>query len=161
MESNRYSPPLAPVADPVVAERAPPLWNPNAAANWSLLFTAAFGAYLHMRNWQALGETQRAARSRVWMWAVLGLLAAWVVMGVLLPESPLSRGGDRVIGFGLLVSWYFASAREQARYVKERFGDGYPRRGWGKPLLAALGCIAGFLLVLFVIGFGLAMAGRA
>lgn len=32
------------------------LWNPNAAANWSLLFTPLFGAYLHMLNWRSLGE---------------------------------------------------------------------------------------------------------
>jgi predicted amidophosphoribosyltransferase len=27
------------------------IWNPNAASNWSLVFTPAFGSYLHARNW--------------------------------------------------------------------------------------------------------------
>jgi hypothetical protein len=46
------------------ADAAPALWNPNAAANWSLLFSPMFGAWLHMKNWAALGEPERAAARR-------------------------------------------------------------------------------------------------
>jgi hypothetical protein len=33
----------------------------------------------------------------------------------------------------LLIAWYVGAARSQARYVKDRFGTSYPRRGWGNP----------------------------
>ena len=39
--------------------RLVPIWNPNAAANWSLIFTPAFGAYIQMLNWQRLGQEPR------------------------------------------------------------------------------------------------------
>ena len=42
------------------------LWNPNAAANWSLLFTPIFGSYLQFRNWQALGKKDEADNARNW-----------------------------------------------------------------------------------------------
>lgn len=31
------------------------LWNPNAAVNWSVLFTPIFGAWIQAKNWKALG----------------------------------------------------------------------------------------------------------
>ena len=36
------------------------LWNPDAAACWSMLFTPLFGTILVIRNWEALGEPKRA-----------------------------------------------------------------------------------------------------
>jgi hypothetical protein len=32
---------------PTLGTTAPAIWNPNSAANWSLFFTPAFGAYLN------------------------------------------------------------------------------------------------------------------
>jgi hypothetical protein len=164
MESNPYSPPLAPVADAgrlSDASLAPPLWNPNAAANWSLLFTAAFGAWLHARNWEALGEPRRAARSRAWMWAVIAILLAWTLIPLMMPASAAIEAGRRTLGLVLLLAWYFVSAREQARFVKERFGAEYPRLGWGRPLLVALGCLVAVMAVTFAIGFTVAMLSHA
>jgi hypothetical protein len=51
MTTNLYAPPKAQVADIVQGEAAPALWNPGAAASWSLLLSPAFGAFLHMKNW--------------------------------------------------------------------------------------------------------------
>jgi hypothetical protein len=50
MTTNLYAPPKAQVADIVQAEAAPALWNPGAAASWSLLLSPAFGAILHPHN---------------------------------------------------------------------------------------------------------------
>ena len=50
MNPNPYAPPTARVDDVATGDAAPALWNPNAAANWSLLFSPAFGAWLHMKN---------------------------------------------------------------------------------------------------------------
>jgi len=41
---------------------------------WSLLFTPAFGAFLQMRNWEALGEPSKAVTSRIWVAVTLVVL---------------------------------------------------------------------------------------
>jgi hypothetical protein len=61
----------APPAAPTLGNA---IWNPNAAANWSLLFSPAFGAYLHMLNWRALGQPGRAASAQHWFLASLTML---------------------------------------------------------------------------------------
>jgi hypothetical protein len=60
-------------------EAAGAIWNPAAAARWSLLFTPAFGAFIHMRNWQTLEQPERAASARRWFLASLALLAPQVL----------------------------------------------------------------------------------
>ena len=44
----------------VVAREGNAIWNPNAASNWSIIFTPAFGSYLHALNWRTLGEEEHA-----------------------------------------------------------------------------------------------------
>jgi len=139
VSDNVFAPPKAKL-EREATEEAPALWNPNAAANWCLLFTAAFGAYLHMRNWQALGQPDRARASRNWMIAVIGVVVILPSLGALAGFP----GVGSLVAFALLVTWYFVSARAQMRYVKETFGDAYPRKGWGLPLLAA------FVIVMLV-----------
>ncbi len=92
------------------------LWNPNAAANWSLLFSPAFGAYLHMKNWEALGDNDKAKSSKTWF-------ISSIILSIL------------GLGFFVLVAWYFSIGKKQAKYVKEKFGDRYTRKSWGAPLL--------------------------
>jgi hypothetical protein len=148
---NRYAPPKAKLADAELSDDAPALWNPNAAANWSLLLTPAFGAYLHMRNWQALGEPDKAAASRNWIYVTLGMISLSVIAGVLWGSSRGLEALSRLVGFALLLVWYFSSGRAQAAYVKERFGNDYARKGWGKPLLAGFGAIIGFFFLVGII----------
>jgi hypothetical protein len=64
----------------------PRLWNPNAAASWSLLLTPAFGAWLHAANWRALGKPERSAANMVWVWLTVVFLAINVAT-VFLPDS--------------------------------------------------------------------------
>ena len=107
----------------------PQLWNPNAAASWSLLFTPLFGAWLHAKNWSALGEPERARKSMRWAYfCALFLLAA--------PFLPDKVGTGA--GFWILIIWYFSSGRPQAKYVSERLQQSYPKKGWRKPLGKAL-----------------------
>jgi hypothetical protein len=115
----------------------PHLWNPSAAANWSLLFTPAFGAYLHAVNWRALGEHERARANMVWAGVTLAFLASNV--GTLfIPESKAVEGAVRLAGLGLLGGWYFSQGRSQAKYIKERLRNNYVKRGWGPPLLVGV-----------------------
>jgi hypothetical protein len=56
------------------------LWNPEAAAMWSLVFSPAFGAYLHMRNWQQLGRNEKAVESKARFLAATSILALNLVL---------------------------------------------------------------------------------
>ena len=141
METNRYAPPNASVEGGFERRPAPALWNPNGAANWCLLFTPIFGAWLHMKNWQALGEPGRAASARVWVVVSAVLIVGLSLVGSLWPLGPL-MGLSRLFAFVLLISWYFGSARGQARYVAERFGSDYPRKSWLAPIATGIVAVA-------------------
>jgi hypothetical protein len=150
---NLYAPPKSKVADIGHDGVSPAIWNPNSAANWSLLFSPAFGAYLHMKNWEALGEPGKASVAKVWVLVTLLALAGITLAAAFLPNPRSLDGVSRTIGLGLLLSWYFSSGRSQTEYVKSRYGKDYPRRSWGKPLL--LGCLAfaGFIIFTVVVAF--------
>jgi hypothetical protein len=150
MATNLYAPPKARVADIVPGEAAPALWNPGAAASWSLLFTPAFGAFLHMKNWEALGEPDKAAAAKKWVVIYIAIIAGLTVVSVFLPYNRALPAILRLAGFSLLLGWYFASGKPQMNFVKSRYGKEYPRKEWGKPILIAFGALIGFG---FVVGF--------
>lgn len=158
MSTNPYAPPTAEVADIAPRDTVPALWNPNAAANWSLLFSPVFGALLQMKNWIALGEPGKAATSKAWAIATAALIVIVSAATAMLPESKALDAGSRGIGLVLLIAWYTSNGRAQARYVKEKFGSAYPRRGWTRPLLIALGITVGIFFIVFAIAFGVGMA---
>lgn len=58
-------------ATPAPASRPPALWNPVAAVGWSLLFSPAFGAFLHARNADAMGRADEAKANRVWFYFII------------------------------------------------------------------------------------------
>ena len=159
--TNPYAPPTARVDDVITpaTEAAPRLWNPNAAVNWSLLFSPAFGAWLHMKNWQALGEPQKAKAAKTWIVVSLVLILALSLASRLRPDSKGLDSATRSFGLVLLVAWYVSAGRAQALLVKQRFGKSYPRRGWAQPLLWAIGAVIGFFALVFVIAFVVGMAG--
>jgi hypothetical protein len=148
---NLYAPPKSKVADIGRDGVSPAIWNPNSAANWSLIFSPAFGAYLHMKNWEALGEPAKASVAKVWVWVTLLALTGTTVAAAFVPNPRSLDGMSRMVGLVLLLSWYFSTGRSQAEYVKSRYGKDYPRRSWGKPLL--LGCLAlvGFIVFIVVV----------
>ncbi len=161
-EQNPYAPPRAQVADIdqlVTGEHAPALWNPNAAASWSLIFTPIFGAYLHMRNWQALGQPDKAASSKNWIIASLVCVLLLVIVPLLLPDSKGVDAIGRACAFALLITWYYVIGKSQQAYILAKFGKTYPRRGWSRPLLAAVGGMIAFLILVFVVALVIAMVG--
>lgn len=152
MSTNPYAPPKAVVADIETRVDSPPLWNPNAAANWSLVLSPAFGAFLHMKNWEALGEPAKASAAKAWVIAVIAILFVLPVVTALVPGLGGLQRLFSPLGIVLLVSWYAGSGRPQVRYVKERFGKSYPRRGWGKPLLFTLAAMVGYFVIMAIVG---------
>ncbi len=121
------------------------IWNPNAAANWSLLFSPLFGSYIHALNWRTLGEESRAKSAMIWFYVMLVLIIVTSVAGIAQGNS--NPGG---IGFVLLLVWYFFAARVQMKYVKEKFGTDYARSSWSKPLGIGFVAIVGFVWITFV-----------
>ena len=122
---------------------APPaLWNPNAAACWSLLFSPAFGAFLHARNAKSLGRPEEAKANRVWFYASLAYLGV-VLVSIFIPAIPevIFRGA----GIGFLIGWYVSLGKKQIHFVKYTWQDRYQRKGWTKPLAVAFACFVGFL----------------
>jgi hypothetical protein len=63
----------------------------------------------------------------------------------------LSAAGAPV-GILFLALWYFAAARPQAKYVKERWGKDYPRRSITQAVLIALGVIYAPIALLVFLG---------
>lgn len=128
----------------------PSLWNPNAAANWSLVFSPAFGAFIHARNAKELGRLEEAAANRRWFYGIVAYLA----LSLFVEFFPsISDAVLRLIGLVLLLTWYFSLGKKQIAFVKTTYGSSYPRKGWKKPLIIAVGVLFGFFLVAFVFGF--------
>ncbi|WP_137174440.1 hypothetical protein [Massilia sp. HP4] len=122
----------------VAAER-PPLWNPRAATLWGLLLSPAFSAYIHMRNWRALGQEDKAAEARTWCYMVMGC----IVVSCFLPVAGEMLGRDlsppSATALGLLAAWHLWGGRAQERYVAAVIGDSYVRRPWSKSVFSAIG----------------------
>jgi hypothetical protein len=118
---------------PVATKKVPEIWNPNAAANWSLVFTPAFGSFLQARNWSEMNQSGRAKGSM-----------AWFFISLLAPIVFITLAGTQYLAgfaFWLLVIWYVFSGRKQVKYVKETHGDAITKKGWLKPLAIAFGIL--------------------
>ncbi len=140
------------------------IWNPNAASGWSFLFTPAFGSYLHALNWRALGDEEKADKAMMWFYASVALLIGYVLAVLFfLFKTGNPKAGEfagRLMPLPYFIAWYFLSARDQAKYVKSRFGENYPRKAWGKPLMIAVASVLGYWVLAFGVGmaYGVIMA---
>lgn len=137
-------PASAPAASPGT-QQALVLWNPRAAVLWSLLLTPAFGAWLHMRNWQRLGQPDKAAQARDWCAAIvavnlinLALVTIGAATGHFVDIPP-------TVNLAFFAVWFILAALPQLRYVAEHHGAAYARRPWLFPILSALAAMASFL----------------
>ncbi len=132
---------------------APEIWNPTAAANWSVFFLP-LGAYLHYRNAKILGRELEARRNFVWFW----LLCVTFVVAVLMSGVPSL---DPVIGLSfsvfMLVFWYLNAAKDQMHYVSKNFGSDYKRLGWFMPITLCIVLIIFFWIGLFILMWGISL----
>ncbi len=140
-------------SDNDASEQVGAIWNPNAASNWSLIFSPAFGSYLHALNWRTLGEPEKEKSAMGWFYVSLAMLCVYVFMGLFTENPEKADGAARGLGLLYLLVWYFLAGRAQARYVKEKFGSTFPRRSWGKPLLIGMGAIVGYVMLAGAVGF--------
>jgi hypothetical protein len=122
------------------------LWNPKAAAYWSLLFTPAFGAFLHAQNADVMGRVKEARANRVWFYISI----AYVGLAFVSIFIPIPEGLVGLTSIGVLFGWYLSLATKQVKYVKAVWRDGYERRQWKEPLFIAFGCLIGISIVFAV-----------
>lgn len=131
------------------------LWNPWAAAGWSLLFSPVFGAWLHAANWQALGQPDKAASARRWGYAVIAIVLLSGLIGALF--EVYARHLPVIAAIVVTAAWGSLSAREQCRYVRVVVGSDYRRRRWWPVLL---GGVAGWtVLALLSLGAATLLVG--
>ena len=147
IRSQGAPPDHAEAAETRTTARPRPIWNPNAACSWSLLFSPAFGAYIQSLNWTTLNEPVRARSAKVWF--LVSLLMTTMLS--LLPLAGVGQQEARYLALLYLLIWYFAAGRPQARYVKEKYGRDYPRKAWGKPLLIAIALFLAYVVIAVVV----------
>lgn len=124
---------------PPTKSKVPSLWNPNAAANWSLLFTPVFGSYLQMKNWEALGNNDETSNARNWLiFSIVFILFINFGTPFIWSDPVKLNTYPRSLGFLYIIVWYFSFARIQPKYVKDKLKDRYQKKSWTVPLLSAV-----------------------
>lgn len=121
---------------------APVLWNPEAAGAWSIIFNPLFGSILVLMNWQTLGVKEKVRGSQIWV--AVSVLVLFVLF--FLPSTLRS-----LVAISYLLVWYFAAAKPQTKYIRERWGKAYPKRSWLWPLLIAFGILFSLFCLAFVV----------
>jgi len=117
----------------------PRLWNPNAATAWSLLFSPILGAVLVAKNWTSLGVPQNRSTA-IWSgWA----MAVFMVASPFLPDWVTA--GTQGIAAGVVAGFYWGVARPQSKFIVDRYGKQYPRKGWLAPIGLGIVAIAGYV----------------
>ena len=127
------------------------IWNPNAASNWSLVFTPAFGSYLHALNWRTLGDPDKAKSAMGWFYFSLAMLFVYILIGLFIADEKASNDAMRALLVLYLIIWYFSAGRPHAKYVKKKFGSNYPRRSWSKPLLIGVAASLGYFVIVSLV----------
>ena len=155
---NPYEPPKTQSSDVASPVNGPAIWNPNAAANWSLLFTPAFGAYLHARNSERLGRHDEARANQRWFYGSLSLIGA-STLSAFVPT--MSDVPFRLAGLVILLTWYFTVAKKQIAFVKQTFGTGYQKRSLLQPLLIGFACLVGIFVLAFAIALSTELANES
>ncbi len=127
------------------------LWNPRAATCLGLLLSPAFSAYIHMCNWQALGEDDQSREAKAWCCMMLGYFVTCIVllgMGGIVGRHLAPPASATV---GLLAGWHVWGGRAQERYVAVITNGDYTRRPWRRVILAALAVLTAIVMAVTVV----------
>ena len=138
------------VSSPVIKNGTVALWDPFAAALWSIVLSPAFGTYIHLLNWKTLNEPQKANSTKIWFYVSFAVM----IISPFLMGINYSGLGSLIY----LIIWYLISGQLQKNYLSEKFGSSYIRKSWGKPLLIAFIAI---LIFMFIIGIIAGIFGSA
>ena len=118
------------------------LWNPEAAACWSLVFTPVFGSIIISKNWRRIGNTEEATYAKNWVY--ISLIA--ILGSIVLQFTSLAGSIGQFLPIVFLLLWYFCSAKRQAKYLKNE-SVVYQKKSWFRPLaISSPILLTGFLL---------------
>lgn len=129
---------------PSATASAPPsrhdvaLWNPDAAAFFSLLLTPLFGATLHFLNSRQLGDDAQSLKARLALAA--GALVTFGALYVGLSHEVSVRNtlaASGMVAFYTLL-WYVFIGHGQSKLVSIRYGTRYRKMSLWVPVLIAL-----------------------
>jgi heme/copper-type cytochrome/quinol oxidase subunit 2 len=151
MNTTLVSEPVSQSGDDQNQRTAPALWRPTAVGALSLIFNPVFGSILILMNWQALGVKEKIRSAQLWL--IISIIMLVVVFFI---PSPFGT----VVSLTYLLVWYLSSAKPQANYIRERWGQAYPQRSWLWPLLIAVMAVATLYGVNFLIGFAQALLSQ-
>ena len=116
--SNPYPPPekSSRLLDSKINNTQPvlELWNPEAAACWSLVFTPIFGSLIISKNWRSIGNIEEATYAKKWVY--ISLIA--VLGSIVLQFTSLVGSVGQFLPIAFLLLWYFSSVKRQAKYFK-------------------------------------------
>lgn len=115
------------------------LWNPLWTVIWSYIFTPVFGAFLQRTNWSEMGEQDRTANSHMWMILGLVFMFGYLLLEPWLPESNYEDFyflGSYTLFYA---AWVIFDGWAQVPFVRDRYGDNYHHRLWGKPIMLGAG----------------------
>lgn len=156
MTTNPYTPPATNFDTVPVSGGAPALWNPGPAGVLAFFFTPIFGAIIIMKNWEAMGENEKARQSKMWAIGSVVFYAALLAVSAFLPDTSMTNVLGRGAAMGYFVAWYMKCCKDHKDVVTSRFGTAFPKRGWTMPLLYAVGVYVGavvaFIAVIAVFG---------
>lgn len=147
------------MAKKTTANTRPALYNPAAVAALALLFTPVFGAQLQALNWQTLGEQGEMRSSRMWVRTTFWLILVFIIMQAIFRNEPLMRFGGLYFLIVAWASWMVTSGYRQITYVKDLFGNDYPRRRIGRPIMIGAGGWVIYSMVSVSVGMLLALTG--
>lgn len=145
--SSAPPPPPSMAANQPAQELA--LYSLATIGRFSLLAGPAWGAFLVRSNWLAMGRSKEAKDSLMGFWCLLlvPILLGFVFASVKSPNGTKPSPGG--LFFLIWLCWYFFNYKPQAKFVKETYGDSYPRRSAAIPVIIGLILLALQLLALF------------
>ena len=137
----------------------PELYDPKLVALFALLFTPIFGAQLQALNWARLGEDGQVRTSRLWVRASFWLLLLFILMQAIFQHEPLMRFGGIYFLVVSWACWMLTSGYRQITYVKNLYGNDYPKAKIGRPILLGAGGWVIYSMVAVTFGMALALFG--
>ncbi len=117
------------------------LWNPTALNWWSLL-TPIFSAWFHAKNWDELGQPEKAKTTRIWFYGLIAFVSAFVIF---VPDD-FTNGSS--IGILTTIVYYIVIGRKQTLYIRDNNIE-YEKKSLLKPLTIMFTII----IVLFALVF--------
>jgi hypothetical protein len=89
-----------------------------------------------------MGRHSEAKANMVWFYVIIGYFGF-----TLLPIPFIPRMLFELAPIGLLFGWYFDPGKDQIKYVNETWGYSYERKPWTRPMITALCCLGGPIIV--------------